>query len=75
MRQLEKSYEQGFGASPVGDVGQSQKVVFGQALRLERPFGGGPVLEASVVPPLRGLSVGEAGRSQKRASFLLGQAF
>ena len=44
---------------------------------LTKPFGrrGRPESEASVVPPWLGLSVGEAGQSQKRASSLLGQAF
>ena len=39
-----------------------------------RPSGrrGGPKSEASVVPHWLGLSVGEAGRSQKQVSFLLG---
>ena len=41
---------------------------FGQAFRLERPSGGGLETEASA-------PVGEVGRSQKRAPFLLGQTF
>ena len=41
---------------------------FGQAFRSERPSGGGLETEAST-------PVGEAGRGQKRAPFLLGQAF
>ena len=36
---------------------------------------GGPESEASIVPSWPGLPVGEAGRSRKRALFLLGQAF
>jgi len=36
---------------------------------------GGPESEAGVVPAWLGLPVGEPGRSRKRASFLLGQAF
>ena len=43
-------------------------MVLGQAFWSERPSGGGLETEASA-------PVGEAGRSQKRASFLLGQAF
>ena len=46
-------------------------MVFGQAFRSERPSGGGLESEASAVL----LLVGEAGRSLKRAPFLLGQAF
>ena len=68
MRQLEKISEQGFGASPVGGVGQSRKWCFGQAFRSERPSGGG--LETEVSAP-----VGEVGRNRKRTPFLLGQAF
>ena len=43
-------------------------MVLGQAFRSERPSGGGLETEASA-------PFGEAGRSQKLASFLLGQAF
>ena len=43
-------------------------MVLGQAFRSERSFGGGLKTEASA-------PVGEAGRSRKRAPFLLGQAF
>ena len=43
-------------------------MVFGQAFWSERPSEGGLETEASA--PVR-----EAGRSRKRASFLLGQAF
>jgi len=44
---------------------------------LVRPSGrrGDPESEASVVPLWPGLPIGEAGRSRKRASFLLVQAF
>ena len=43
-------------------------VVFGQVFQSERPSEGGLETEASA-------PVGEVGRSQKRALFLLGQAF
>ena len=58
LRQSEKSSEQGFGASPVGDAGRSRKRCFSQDFRSERPSGGG--LETEVSPP-----VGKVGRSWK----------
>ena len=58
-------------AHPRSEMWSESEVVFGQAFRSKRPSGGGLESEASVVL----LSVGEAGRSQKRAPFLLGQAF
>ena len=66
LRQSEKSCKQGFGASLVGDAGQSRKRC------LARPFGrrGGPKSKASVDLLWPGLPIGEAGRSQKRALFL-----
>jgi len=59
--QSEKSCKQRFGASPVGDAGQSE-------VALARPSGrrSGLESEASVVPPRPGLLVGEADQSQKR---------
>ena len=67
--------------------GSESEEVFGQTFWSERPSGGGPESEArpsgrrggpeseaSAIPVWLGLPDREAGRSQKRALFLFGQA-
>ena len=53
---------------PVQRSGSESEVVFGQAFQSERMSRGGSETEASAL-------VREVGKSQKRAPFLLGQAF
>ena len=66
MRQLEKSSEQGFGASPVGDVGQSSALARTSGRR-GRPEAGWISKQALRSERWAGV--------RKQAPFLLGQTF